>query len=67
MEKINILGVEVDRVDMKQATENCINAIENNKKLFIVTPNSEIIVNAGENKTLLILLFHHFEILFAVF
>ncbi|MGP1489080.1 MAG: WecB/TagA/CpsF family glycosyltransferase [Peptoanaerobacter stomatis] len=52
MEKINILGVEVDRVDMKQATENCINAIENNKKLFIVTPNSEIIVNAGENKTL---------------
>ena len=52
MDKIRILGVEIDKVDMKQAVQRCTDAIENNQKYFVVTPNAEIVVNAGENKVL---------------
>ena len=52
MEKIKILGVNIDKVDMKEATNRCVRAIENNEKFFVVTPNAEIVVNAGENKSL---------------
>lgn len=52
MEKIKILGINVDRVDMGTATNRAIKKIENGEKFFTVTPNSEIIVNAGKNKRL---------------
>lgn len=52
MEKIRILGVDIDKVDMKEATQRCTDAIENDKKFFVVTPNAEIVVSAGENKLL---------------
>lgn len=52
MKKITVLGIDIDKVDMKEATNRCISAIENNKKFFVVTPNAEIVVNAGENKAL---------------
>lgn len=52
MGKIRILGVDIDKVDMAEATKRCSDAIEQNKKYFVVTPNAEIVVNAGENKAL---------------
>lgn len=52
MEKIRILGIDIDKVDMKNAVQRCTQAIENNQKYFVVTPNAEIVVNAGQNKAL---------------
>lgn len=52
MDKVRILGIDIDMVDMDKATNNCINAIENDKKFFVITSNPEIMVNAGENKVL---------------
>lgn len=53
MQKIQILGVPIDRVDMKEAVKRATDAIEHNQKYFIVTPNSEIVVEANKNKELL--------------
>lgn len=53
MEKIQILGVPIDKVDMKEAVKRATDAIEDNRKFFIVTPNSEIVVEANKNEELL--------------
>lgn len=52
MEKIKILGIEIDRVDMKLALEESIKKIEKKEKFFVVTPNPEIILNAGKDDEL---------------
>lgn len=53
MKKINILGVPVDRVDMGQAVHRIAQAVEQDNKYFVVTPNSEIVVNANKDQKLL--------------
>ena len=53
MEKIQILGVPIDNVDMKEAVKRAPDAIEAHRKYFIVTPNSEIVVEANNNEELL--------------
>lgn len=52
MEKIKILGVNVDMVDRQSAKDICIKKIENNEKIFVVTPNSEIIYNSTKEDKL---------------
>ncbi|WP_417203558.1 WecB/TagA/CpsF family glycosyltransferase [Acetoanaerobium sticklandii] len=52
MQRMTILGVSIDRVDMKEAVSRVAEALKLNKKFFIVTPNSEIVVNANKDKTL---------------
>lgn len=52
MDKVRILGIDIDKVDMAEATNQCINAINDEKKFFVITSNPEIMVNAGENKVL---------------
>lgn len=52
IEKINILGINVDRVDMGTAIERFAVMMETPGCSQIVTPNSEILVNAAKNETL---------------
>ena len=52
MQRMTILGVSIDRVDMKEAVSRVAEALKLNKKFFIVTPNSEIVVNANKDKAL---------------
>lgn len=52
MEKIRILGINIDKVDMKEALKRSIEKIEKKEKFFVVTPNSEIIVNAVKDDKL---------------
>lgn len=53
MQSIKILGISIDMVDMKQAVSNVANALKLDKKYFIVTPNSEIVVSANKDNELL--------------
>ena len=52
MQSMKILGVSINRVDMKQAVSNVAEALRLNKKFFIVTPNSEIIISANKDEEL---------------
>ena len=52
MQRMTILGVSIDRVDMKEAVSRVAEALKLNKKFFIVTPNSEIVVNANKDNAL---------------
>lgn len=51
-ERINILGIEVDRVDMAAALERLDELMEKPGCSQIVTPNSEILVNAQKDPAL---------------
>ncbi len=52
-EKINILGIQIDRVNMKEALNKVQGFIEKKEKhKLVVTPNSEIIVMALEETEL---------------
>lgn len=42
MERINILGINFDNTTLNQATDRAMECIENQKKGYVVTPNSEI-------------------------
>lgn len=53
MEKINVLGVPVDKVNMNEALNKAINLIENKTRSVIYTPNSEIVMMAREDEKLL--------------
>jgi N-acetylglucosaminyldiphosphoundecaprenol N-acetyl-beta-D-mannosaminyltransferase len=53
MEKVNILGVNVDVVNMKQATDIAMGFLETDELSVIYTPNSEIILYASENEEFL--------------
>lgn len=51
MDKVNILGVKVDKVNIEQASDRIIDMINNNKKCgYVFTPNSEIIMQAYRDK-----------------
>ncbi len=52
MQKLTILGVSIDRVDMKEAISRVADALKFAKKFFIVTPNSEIVVTANKDEDL---------------
>lgn len=46
MEKVNILGVKVDMVDISQATDCIIRFLDEDRLHAVYTPNSEIIMRA---------------------
>ena len=50
MDKVNILGVDVDIVTMEQATDIAMGFLETEELNVIYTPNSEIILYASENE-----------------
>ena len=51
-EKLNILGIPVDKVTMKEALAVFEGLLEREEVSFIVTPNSEIIMKAREDANL---------------
>ena len=46
MEKVNILGVKVDKVTIAEATSKIIGMLNENRPHWVFTPNSEIIMQA---------------------
>lgn len=44
--KVNILGVKVDKVNIKEAVDKIFSMLEERRTHYIFTPNSEIILNA---------------------
>ncbi len=48
-----VLGVPIDKVNRKEALDKAIDFIENSENKVIYTPNSEIVMDANENKDLL--------------
>lgn len=50
MEKINVLGVNFDNVNMQEAVEQCENFIKSDSSHLIVTPNPEMVMLAKENE-----------------
>ncbi len=52
MSKLNILGVPIDRVDMNSALSKIVDYMENRDKCIVCTPNSEIVMQAQNNKEL---------------
>ncbi len=50
MEEVNILGIKVNKVTMKQTLELVEQWAQGSKKRYIVTPNIEIIMAAQDNK-----------------
>lgn len=52
-ERINIMGVPVDMVNYEEAMARFRDFVEKDGVSLIVTPNSEIVVNAGKNEALM--------------
>lgn len=50
MDKVNILGVNVDMVTVKEASDKIMNFFDENKLHSVYTPNSEIIMAAYRDK-----------------
>lgn len=51
MDKVNILGVKVDKLNIEQASDKIIDMINSDSKCgYVFTPNSEIIMQAYRNK-----------------
>ncbi len=50
MNKIDILGVEFDNINMQEAIEKCNNFLDSGKLNYIVTPNPEIVMVAKEDE-----------------
>lgn len=53
MESIRVLGVRIDAVNMKQAVDLAADGMTKEKPFVIVTPNSEIVIDANENSELM--------------
>lgn len=49
MSKVNVLGVNFDKMTSQQFQEKFIERIENHKSTFVVTANPEIVMAANEN------------------
>ena len=49
MDKINILGVNFDNVNMQEAVEKCKEFIASDTGHLVVTPNPEIVMRAKDN------------------
>ena len=50
MEKIDVLGIKFDNVNMQEAIEKCKGFIESTQSNLIVTPNPEIVMAAKDNE-----------------
>ena len=50
MDKIDVLGIRFDNVDMNEAVEKCKNFLKSDKGNLIVTPNPEIVMKAKDNE-----------------
>lgn len=50
MEKVNILGVNVDKVTIPEAAELVFSMLSENRPHWVFTPNSEIIMHAYKNE-----------------
>ena len=48
--KVNILGVNVDKVNIEEAVDAIFNMLDERRSHSIFTPNSEIILEAYKNK-----------------
>ena len=53
MEKLNILGVNINKVNQKEATDFLIKKLDEDKCNMIVTPNSEIVMHAVKDPELM--------------
>jgi N-acetylglucosaminyldiphosphoundecaprenol N-acetyl-beta-D-mannosaminyltransferase len=53
LEKINVLGVPIHKINMSEALHKSIEFLKSNEKRVIFTPNSEIIMMAKDDKNLL--------------
>lgn len=51
MDKVNILGVNVDKVTIPEAADKIYDMLSESRPHWIFTPNSEIIMQAYKNKT----------------
>ncbi len=50
MNKIDVLGIKFDNVDMKEAVQRCKKFISSNGGNLVVTPNPEIVMRAKDNE-----------------
>ena len=50
MDKVNVLGVNFDNVNMKEAIDKCKEFIKGEKGNLIVTPNPEIVMRAKDDE-----------------
>lgn len=50
MEKISVLGVKFDNVNMAEAVDRCKNFIKGDKGNLVVTPNPEIVMRAKDDE-----------------
>lgn len=50
MEKVDVLGIKFDNVNMQEAVEKCKSFVESNTSNLIVTPNPEIVMAAKDNE-----------------
>lgn len=50
MDKIEVLGVKFDNVDMSEAVDRCKNFIKGDKGNLVVTPNPEIVMRAKDDE-----------------
>lgn len=53
MDKVNILGVHVDMVNISQATDCIMRFLDEDKFHAVYTPNSEIIMLAYQRRKIL--------------
>ncbi|MGM0409983.1 MAG: WecB/TagA/CpsF family glycosyltransferase [Bacillota bacterium] len=51
-EKVDILGVKINKLNMEQALNRIFSIIKKDKKAMVVTPNAEMIMRARKNKEL---------------
>lgn len=49
MEKINLLGIPIDVISLKQATDDILLYLNENKQKHIATPNNEMLVESTKN------------------
>ena len=50
MDKISVLGVKFDNVNMAEAVDKCKKFIKGDKGNLVVTPNPEIVMRAKEDE-----------------
>jgi len=50
--KVDILGVKINKITMKESCKEIFSFIEKDKKAVVVTPNAEMIMKARENEEL---------------
>lgn len=52
MNRMLVLGTEIDRISFSEAIELALNCMEHRRGEYVVTPNSEIVLRAGREREL---------------